>query len=70
MTMTMTVTVNGVQRQLGNESTLLQLLEALELDPRTVVVEHNQRIVRRPVLPDVQLADGDVIEVVHFVGGG
>jgi thiamine biosynthesis protein ThiS len=49
---------------------LLELLEQLELDPRTVVVEHNQRIVRRPVLTDVQLAEGDVVEVVHFVGGG
>jgi thiamine biosynthesis protein ThiS len=66
----MNVTVNGVQRKLGGEPTLLELLEQLELDPRTVVVEHNQRIVRRPVLTDVQLAEGDVVEVVHFVGGG
>ena len=66
----MKVLVNGVTQDLDGEPTLLELLETLELDPRTVVVEHNRRIIRRPALPDVHLADGDLVEVVHFVGGG
>jgi len=66
----MKVLVNGVARDLDGEPTLLDLLETLALDPRTVVVEHNRKIVRRPALPEVQLADGDLVEVVHFVGGG
>ncbi len=51
-------------------ATLLELLRALELDPRAVVVEHNRTIVRRPRLGDVTVAAGDAIELVHFVGGG
>jgi thiamine biosynthesis protein ThiS len=46
------------------------LLRHLQLDPRTVVVELNRRIVRRPQLADTELAEGDAVELVHFVGGG
>jgi thiamine biosynthesis protein ThiS len=35
-----------------------------------VVVELNRKIVRRPQLSDTTLSDGDVLELVHFVGGG
>jgi len=66
----MKVLVNGVAQDLTGTPTLLDLLENLALDPRMVVVEHNKHIVRRPALSDVRLTDGDLIEVVHFVGGG
>jgi thiamine biosynthesis protein ThiS len=52
------------------DATLLDVLAALGLDPRLVVVEHNRRVVRRPGLGDVRIAPGDAIELVHFVGGG
>jgi len=35
-----------------------------------VVVEHNRRIVRRDALGTTRLAEGDAVELVHFVGGG
>jgi thiamine biosynthesis protein ThiS len=49
---------------------LEDLLAGLELDPRMVVVELNREIVRRAQLGRVQLKSGDVVELVHFVGGG
>lgn len=64
------ITVNGEPRRVPAPSTLDGLLDHLGLDPRTVVVEHNRRIVRRPQLADTALAPGDAIELVHFVGGG
>jgi len=64
------VVLNGERRAVTPGATLLELLAELELDPRTVVVEHNRRIVRRPALGDVTVAPGDAIELVHFVGGG
>jgi len=64
------VMVNGERRAVAPGATLLQLLLALELDPRAVVVEHNRKIVRRPALEEVRVAPGDAIELVHFVGGG
>jgi thiamine biosynthesis protein ThiS len=48
----------------------LQLLEHLGLAPRTVVVVLNREIVRRPRRGETGVADGDAIELVHFVGGG
>lgn len=66
----LTVTVNGEARRVPAPASLLTLLGHLGLDPRTVVVELNREIVRRPRLGDISLADGDVVELVHFVGGG
>lgn len=64
-----TVRVNGEDRQVP-PGTLLDLLARLDLDPRMVVVEHNQAIVRRPELGATAVQDGDQVELVHFVGGG
>jgi thiamine biosynthesis protein ThiS len=66
----MDVVINGERRQVTPGATLLELLKELELDPRAVVVEHNRKIVRQPVLNQVTVSAGDEIEVVHFVGGG
>ena len=66
----LTVTINGEPRQVPGPATLLELLERLALDPRTVVVERNREIVRRARLGEVQVEAGDMIELVHFVGGG
>jgi thiazole synthase len=62
--------VNGAGRTIPGPATLVTLLEHLGLDPRTVVVEHNRRIVRRPDLGAVAVVSGDSVEIVHFVGGG
>ncbi len=70
MSPTITVAVNGTDRNVAARSSLLDLLGTLDLDPRGVVVEHNRAIVRRPDLQSTILADGDTVELVHFVGGG
>lgn len=67
---TLAVTVNGEPGEVPPGATLAALLARLGLDPRAVVVEHNRRIVRREGLATAALADGDAVEIVHFVGGG
>ena len=64
------VVINGEPRTVPGPATLLDLLAHLGLDPRTVVVERNREIVRRARLGDTEVAEGDAIELVHFVGGG
>ena len=64
------VTINGEARRVPGPATLLDLLGHLGLDPRTVVVERNREIVRRVRLAETMVAEGDLIELVHFVGGG
>ena len=46
------------------------LVDSLGLDPRKVAVERNLEIVPRSAYSSVRLADGDRIEIVHFIGGG
>ena len=68
---TLTIQLNGEKRSVPGGSSVAALLAALHLDPRLVVVERNREILRdRTTLPDVALAEGDQIEIVHFVGGG
>lgn len=62
--------VNGEPRRARPGTTVAELLRDLALDPRAVVVEHNRRVVRRDALEATALADGDAVELVHFVGGG
>ncbi len=62
--------VNGEPRSIPAPATLSTLLASLDLDPRMVVVELNREIIRRPRLGEVALANGDRVELVHFVGGG
>jgi thiamine biosynthesis protein ThiS len=64
------VVINGEPRTVPGPATLLDLLAHLGLDPRTVVVERNREIVRRTRLGETNLAEGDAVELVHFVGGG
>ena len=64
------ITLNGQPRTVPGPATLDDLLRGLGLDARTVVVEHNRRIIRRPRLGETPLAAGDAVELVHFVGGG
>lgn len=62
--------INGDARRVPPLADLAALLAHLDLRPETVVVEHNRRIVRRAELAQTAVADGDTIEIVHFVGGG
>ena len=64
------IKINGESRHVPGPASVADLLRHLGLDARTVVVELNREIVRRPRLDNTALADGDAIELVHFVGGG
>ncbi len=46
------------------------LLAVLDLDARKVAIERNLEIVPRSLFAATALADGDRIEIVHFIGGG
>ena len=66
----LSLTVNGEPRRIAAGASIADLVQSLELDPLKVAVERNGGIVPRSTLADVALADGDVLEIVHFVGGG
>jgi thiamine biosynthesis protein ThiS len=67
---TIKVQLNGKQRDLRAGLTVRGLLESLELQPGLVVVERNREILTRSRYDEVEVRDGDRLELVHFVGGG
>jgi thiamine biosynthesis protein ThiS len=64
------VQLNGEGRAIPAGLSVRELLEHLELQPEMVVVERNGDILRRDDYPAVAVHPGDVLELVHFVGGG
>lgn len=66
----MLLVVNGEERQVEPNTTVRELLASLGLGDTLVAVERNQEIVPRAQHAATVLADGDRVEVVHFVGGG
>ena len=69
MTAPLNLTVNGAPRT-SAAATIAGLVGELGLKPEKVAVERNGTIVPRSTLGEAPLADGDVLEIVHFVGGG
>ncbi len=69
MTTQISLTVNGEPRRVASPATIADLVEVLGLNPAKVAVERNAVIVPRSTLAQVVLDDGDVLEIVHFVGG-
>ncbi len=67
--MTKSITLNGAPHR-SAAATIADLVRELELLPEKVAVERNGEIVPRSTLGDAALAEGDVLEIVHFVGGG
>jgi thiamine biosynthesis protein ThiS len=66
----MDIILNGDPHQLPAGTTVLDLVASLGRDPRTVAVERNGEIVRRPDYAATVLMAEDRLEVVHFVQGG
>jgi len=66
----MKISLNGEARQVGEGSTVADLLRELELETARVAVERNRRIVPSPARGVERLAEGDQLEIVTFVGGG
>jgi thiamine biosynthesis protein ThiS len=66
----MKLTINGESRTFDAVADVAGLVTALGLDPRKVAVERNLEIVPRSAYGRTALAEGDRIEIVHFIGGG
>lgn len=66
----MKLTINGEERSFSATPNVAALVAALGLDARKVAVERNLEIVPRSAYGSTVLAEGDRIEIVHFIGGG
>jgi sulfur carrier protein len=67
---TVSVLINGKDRQVPKGYSVSRLLEWLELNPALVVVELNREILERDRHDEIEVKKDDALELVHFVGGG
>ena len=63
------ITVNGKEQMYAAES-VLALLERLDFPTAAVAVERNGELLAKSAWEQQLVADGDVYEVIRFVGGG
>lgn len=66
----MQLTINGQRREVPDGLTVRGLIEHLGLTEGPVAVEKNRAVVPRAEHAQARLAEEDVLEIVHFVGGG
>ena len=65
----MDIAINGENRSV-TARTVKELLESLDIDSKRVAVELNMEILPKADYVTRTIANGDRIEIVHFVGGG
>lgn len=58
------------ERTLENPVTVTEYLKACNYVPVQVVVELNEEIIKRETYDTTVLKDGDVVEILQFMGGG
>jgi len=66
----MTITVNGSRRSVPDGISVSELVVHLGIAEGPVAVEINGAVVPRAQHAHRRVVEGDVVEVVHFVGGG
>ena len=66
----MRLTINGEAREFPAPLNVDSLLAKLGFDARRVAFERNLEIVPRSAYGATELAEGDRVEIVHFIGGG
>ena len=63
------VYINGCE-QAANGKTVVDIINEMNIDKRTIAVELNEEIVSKADYDKTILKDEDVLELVSFVGGG
>ena len=64
------IKVNGKIKNISYNLTLHELINDLKIPIKKVAVEHNNTIVDKKKIKKLKLKNSDIIEIVHFIGGG
>ncbi len=64
------LTVNGKSRTVNDGTSIIKLLDVLDIEQRRVAVAINGEVVPRTEHGQTSLKDGDQVEIVRMVGGG
>lgn len=68
--MSVSIILNGKKEQVKDGSSVLELLNAKNIRPEVVTVEHNDAILEKAKYKETFLKESDKIEFVYYMGGG
>ena len=66
----MKLKINGEEKSINGEITVSNLLSLLNIDSSKIVVEVNLSIIDKNEYNNFSLKNGDVLEIIRFMGGG
>ncbi len=66
----MKITLNGKTRELTNALNLENVVGQFCKDKNPVIAELNGEIIKNPLWEETLIKEGDIVELVSFVGGG
>ena len=66
----MHITINGSQENYPTDTAVSQLLNQLNLQDKRIALEINKEIIPRSEYDQHILNDGDIVEIIHAIGGG
>jgi len=64
------IKVNGKIKTITDKITLYKLINELKIPIKKVAIELNKEIVNKNEIRKIKLKENDIIEIVHFIGGG
>ncbi len=66
----MKIQVNGESRDVEDLVNIADLLPKIGIPEKGVAIELNRRVISKELWGATDLREGDILEIVHFVGGG
>ena len=66
----MHITVNGSKEDFPSDFNVLGLLNSMNLQDKRIALEINKEIIPRSEYDNHALNDGDIVEIIHSIGGG
>ena len=64
------IKINGKNKNISKGYRLYDLINEFDLPIKKVAIELNKEIVDKKKIKKIKLNDKDIIEIVHFIGGG
>ena len=64
------IKVNGKIQTITDKSKISDLVKNLKIPIKKVAIELNQEIIDKKNINKISLKKNDIIEIVHFIGGG
>jgi len=66
----MNLVINGENRDMADGITLLAIMQELKIEEKVMAAAVNMNIVKKDIWHEYKPQENDVLELLHFVGGG